>query len=405
LSIALCGARGVPHTYGGWEVFFVELAPRLVERGHEVIVYCRRTLFREKPPCYKGVRLIYLPSIETKVLGTPTHTMLCMLDMLFRKVDVALVVNVANAFYCIIPRLFGKHVAINVDGLDWRRDKWGPMGKRYFYLNAKWVGKICPRGVVTDAYEMRRVYLEDFGTPSACIAYGANVETSERPEVLCQYGLEPFQYYLILSRLVPENNADLIVSAFERVRTNKALAIAGDANYRSRFVERVKQTKCPRVRFLGHVGNAEQVKELHCNAYAYIHGHSMGGTNPALLKALGCGNCVLALETGFNVEVMQDYGIFFKHDAADLARKLQYVDDHPEAAAEYRRRAPERIREAYTWEKITDQYEELFLRLARGENPALTHSSVTGEPAVRTEAGAFAGGGCGSPGRGRNTSV
>ena len=376
LRIALFGSRGIPHTYGGAEAFLGELAPRLAARGHEVIVYCRRSLFKDRPSHYKNVRLIYLPSIETKVLGTPTHTLACMLDLLFRRVDAALVVNIANGFHCLIPRLFGKRMAINVDGMDWKRDKWGRFAKSYFYWNARCVGKICGKGVITDAYEMRRIYLEEFKTPSACIAYGANIETSSHPEVVRHYGLEPFEYYLIASRLVPENNADLIVQAFEQTRSRRLLAIAGGANYRSEFIERLRQTRDPRVRFLGHIGNEEHVKELHCNAYAYVHGHSMGGTNPSLLKALGCGNCVVALRTPFNQEVLHDYGIFFERDSNDLAARLQSLDDNPQVAETYRSRAPERVRQAYAWDKITDQYEELFLQLAAGENPALSHSSV-----------------------------
>jgi glycosyltransferase involved in cell wall biosynthesis len=297
-------------------------------------------------------------------------------DVLFRPVDVIFVVNVVNAFHCILPRLLGKHVAINVDGLDWKRGKWGYLGKRFFYWNAKSVGGICPKGVVTDAQEMRRIYLEEFGTASVSIAYGANLEKSTNPEVVKQYGLEPSGYYLVASRLVPENNADLIVRAFEKVKTPRLLAIAGNANYRSAFVERLKQTKDSRVKFLGHVGNPEHVKELHCNAYAYVHGHSLGGTNPALLKALGYGNCVLALGTAFNKEVLQNYGILFENHPADLTDKMQHIEDHPEVAASYGLRAPDRIREAYTWERITDQYEELFVQLANGQDPTKVHSSI-----------------------------
>ena len=385
LRIAILGSRGIPHTYSGYEAFAGEVGPRLVERGHEVTVYCRRGLFPERPKTYKGVRLIYVPNIETKVWGTFSHTLLCMFDVLFRGVDVPLVVNVANAFHCVIPRLVGKRVAINVDGLDWKRDKWGPLAKKYFYWNAKYVGRICPRGVVTDAEEMRQVYLKEFGTPSVSIAYGANIENGADPDVVRRYGLEPSQYYLVASRLVPENNADLIAQAFGRVRTSRQLVIAGNANYRSTFVDRLKETKDPRVRFLGHVGDADHVKELHCNAYAYVHGHSLGGTNPALLKALGYGNCVLALNTRFNAEVLQDYGVLFERDPIDLARKLQQIEDHPEQAAGYRLRAPERIREAYTWEKITDQYEELFVQLASGEDPTRVHSSLNQSVAARSQ--------------------
>ena len=376
LRIAICGGRGIPHSYSGTEALVAQLAPRLAARGHEMIVYCRSSLFRERPAFYQGVRLIYLPSIETKVLGSPTHTLLCAFDVMFRKVDFVLVMNIVNGLHCAVFRALGQQCAIMVDGQDWKRGKWGRLARSYFHWCAKHIGQICPRGVITDALGMRQIYLDEFGTTSACIASGAEIQVSTRPDVVRGYGLEPFGYYLIASRLVPENNADLIVKAFEHLRTDRVLAIAGTANYKSEFVERLKKTKDPRVRFLGHVADPEHMKELHCNAYAYVHGHSLGGVNPALLKALGCGNCVLALNTSFNVEPLQNYGILFEHNADDLARKLQEIEDHPETASEYRRCAPERIREAYSWETITDQYEEFFLRLAAGEDPTRTHSSV-----------------------------
>jgi glycosyltransferase involved in cell wall biosynthesis len=364
LKIAIFGSRGIPHTYGGAEAFLEELAPRLAARGHEVIVYCRSSLFADRPRLYRGVRLIYLPSIETKALGTPTHTLMCMLDVLFRGVDVFLVINIVNGFHCIIPRLLGKKFAINVDGLDWKRGKWGRLARKYFYSNAKHIGKLCPDGVITDAAEMQRIYLEEFGTSSTCIAYGANIERSRTPDLVRQYGLEPHNYYLIASRMVPENNPDLIIKAFEQLRSDKILAIAGGVNYRSDFVESLRQTRDRRIRFLGHVGNAEHVKELHCNAYAYVHGHSLGGTNPSLVKALGYANCIVALNTPFNREVLQNYGIMFERDSEDLRQKLQFIDENPDIAAQYRDRAPQRIREAYTWEHITDQYEQFFHNLA-----------------------------------------
>ncbi len=371
MSIAFFGSRGIPHTYGGAEAFLEELAPRLAARGHRVTVYCRSSLFRERPRQYRGVNLVYLPSIETKVLGTPTHTLACMLDVLVHPVDVFLVLNIVNGFHCILPKVFGRTFAINVDGLDWKRGKWGRLARKYFYLNAKLIGKICPDGVITDAVEMQRIYQEELQTPSTCIAYGANIETSEHPDVVRQYGLEPFQYYLIASRMVPENNPDLIVRAFEKLKTNKMLAVAGGVNYRSEFVQQLRQTRDPRIKFLGHVGDASHVKELHCNAYAYVHGHSLGGTNPSLVKALGYGNCIVALNTPFNREVLDGYGIIFERDVEDLRRQLQAAEDDPAMAAEYRGHAPERIREAYTWDHITDQYEDFFHQLvaSRARNP------------------------------------
>ena len=379
LRIAICGGRGIPSTYSGTETFFIELAPRLVERGHEVIVYCRKSLFRDRPPEYKGVRLIYLPSIETKTLGTFTHTLACMIDVLRRDVDAMLVTNVANAFHCLIPRLLGQPCAINVDGIEWLRGKWGRLGKSYFHLNAKLCGKILPHGIITDAYAMRRLYLEEFNTPSACIAYGANIDVSRNPDVVRRYGLEPGNYYLIASRLVPENNAALIVEGFKRSQTRRLLAIAGDANYRSEWIADLKANAGERVRFLGHVGDIDHVKELHCNCYAYIHGHMMGGTNPALLKALGYGNCILAHANPFNAEVLGEYGLLFQ-DPEDLASKISLLEEQSELAQSYRRRAPERIRNVYNWERITGQYEELFYQLAAGEDVTRVHSSIYEPP-------------------------
>jgi glycosyltransferase involved in cell wall biosynthesis len=379
LKLAIFGERGIPSSYSGTETFFIELAPRLVERGHEVIVYCRKALFQEQRAEYKGVRLIYLPSIATKNLGTFAHTLACTIDVLHRKVDAMLVTNVANAFHCVIPRLFRQNCAINVDGIEWKRGKWGSIGKSYFYWNARLVGKILPKGIITDAYAMRQLYLDEFRTPSACIAYGANIEGSTHPEVLRQYGLEPCNYYLIASRLVPENNAALIVEGFKKSPTKRLPAIAGDANYRSQFIDDLKLNAGDRVRFLGHVGDIDHVKELHCNCFAYIHGHMMGGTNPSLLKALGFGNCILAHDNPFNNEVLGGYGLLFR-DAGDLTEKITQLEDHPEVAQGYRQRAPARIRAVYNWDHITDQYEELFYHLATGKDPVVVHSSVTNPP-------------------------
>jgi glycosyltransferase involved in cell wall biosynthesis len=375
LRIAIFGGRGIPSTYSGTETFFIELAPRLAERGHDVIVYCRKALFNERPPEYKGVRLIYLPSIETKNLGTFTHTLACMVDVLRRDVDAMLVTNVANALHCVIPRIFRQNCALNVDGIEWKRGKWGRMGKAYFRWNARLSGRILPRGIITDAYAMRKLYLDEFNTPSACIAYGGNIESSTNPELVRQYGLEPGGYYLIASRLVPENNAALIVEGFKRAPTRRLLAIAGDANYRSSFIDDLKNNAGDRVRFLGHVDSIEHIKELHCNSYAYIHGHMMGGTNPALLKALGFGNCILAHHNPFNAEVVGKHGLLFQ-DAEDLAEKIRLIEEDPDLAESYRRHAPERVRDVYNWERITSQYEELFYLLASGEDPTRKHSSV-----------------------------
>jgi glycosyltransferase involved in cell wall biosynthesis len=140
------------------------------------------------------------------------------------------------------------------------------------------------------------------------------VESSENPDVVRQLGVEPNEYYLIASRLIPENHADLIVLGFIESGTSKKLVVAGGANYDSPFHRRLREIATDRVIFTGHIHDQSLIKELHCNCFAYVHGHSVGGTNPSLLKAMGYGNCVLALDTVFNREVLADTGLFFAKD-------------------------------------------------------------------------------------------
>jgi glycosyltransferase involved in cell wall biosynthesis len=368
MRVAMIGFRGLPHTYGGGEEIVRNIAPMLVERGEEVIVYCRSNLFKDRNPLYKGVRRIFLPTIEHKFLGQLIHATLANIDVLFRHTDVIYVYTLPSGVHTILPYLFRKRIVVNTDGFDWTRAKWGWIARNYFRLSA-WVVVHTATELLSDAEAMREYYLSTYNRDSTYIAYGANIVTSEHPEILEKYGLEPGDYYLIASRLVPENNAELIIKAFEGMKTTKLLAIAGAANFDSAWVRKLHSTKDPRVRFLGQVSDPEHMKELNCNCYAYIHGHSAGGSNPALLKALGTGSAIAALDTSCNVEVLtgkdgKEYGLIFGADVDDLRKKMQWMEDNPEAVGKLRMESPDRIREAYTYEHIADEYHALFCRTA-----------------------------------------
>ncbi len=365
MKIALVGTRGVPANYGGFETCAEELAVGLVARGHDVTAYCRPGNAPGDPQTYKGVRLVYRDFIDTKALSTLTHTRASLRHALRERYDVIMVFNAGNSPLTIGPRLRGARLALNVDGLEWKRAKWGPAAKLYYQL-AEWIATKTAHRIVTDSRAIQAYYDERFSTPSTFIAYGAHVETSDSDEVVRSYGLQSGGYYFVASRLEPENNADLTVAAFAKVKTERKLVIAGAANWDSPFVERLKRTTDPRVVFLGGVYAPGHIKELHCHCHAYVHGNEVGGTNPALLKALGYGNCVLAFDVPYNAEVVRDAGILYKRDVDDLAAKLQHVDGHPDEAAEYRRRGVARIRQAYLWEHVVDGYERLFQGLLAG---------------------------------------
>jgi glycosyltransferase involved in cell wall biosynthesis len=371
MLIRVLGIRGLPSTYSGLETIMGELAPRWVDAGHQVVVYCRKSLFAERPASWRGVELVYLPSIEHKVLSTLSHSFLAAAHASTQPSDVVLVWNAANGPFGWILRWTGKQAVINVDGMEWLRPKWQGIGSAYF----KWAATMATRAfpvVITDASEMKRLYLERFGVETTYIAYGANIEPSQHPEILEQYGLKPRDYYLIASRLVPDNNADLIVKAFVRSKSQRLLAIAGGADYRGNkmeaaFLDSLRAAANERVRFLGHIDNSEHIKELHHHCFAYIHGHQFGGINPSLLKALGFSNCILALDTPFSREVLDDgrYGILFSREPADLTAKINRLERDPELAEEYRQRATKPIRDHFNWDLIAQEYLDLFEGLRR----------------------------------------
>jgi len=361
MKIAILGTRGIPARYSGFETCVEEISIRLVEKGHKVIVYCRNSNSPDRPKEFKGVKLVHLPSTRTKTTDTFLHTLFSVMHVLFQHVDVILVFNVANSPLCIIPRLWGKKVVINVDGLEWKRRKWGRIAKKYFQLAEYLAMKICNK-IISDSRAIQKYYLERYKAESTFIAYGANIEASSKPEIIKEYNLIKGSYFFVVTRLEPENNTDLTIKAFEQVKTDKKLVIVGGVNYKSRFVQELKKTKDSRIIFIPPVYKKDHIRELFCNDYVYVHGNEVGGTNPALLSALGYGNCVLSLNVVYNEEVVGNSAILYDKSIEDLRAKMQYLIDNPDVVLKYKNMAVNRIKEAgYTWEKITDSYEQLLL--------------------------------------------
>lgn len=363
MKIAIMGIRGIPANYGGFETFAEEVAPRLVEKGHQVTVYGRSNNVNYKDNYYKGVRLVILPTISHKYFDTVAHTLLCVLHALKEKYDAILVCNSANAYCSFIPRLAGTPVAINVDGLEWQRSKWNRLGK-WFYLISEWLATFTATEIVTDAREIEKYYLKKFKKSSTFIPYGSPTGTVATTEVLQKFGLKPREYVLYVSRLEPENNAHLVVKAFERVKTDKKCVIVGDAPYNGEYIAELKKTRDARIIFTGYVFG-QGYRELQSNAYFYVQATEVGGTHPALLEGMGHGNCVLANDVPEHREVMADTGVFFDaRKNRDLAEKMQFLLDNPEVVRDYGKKAVQRIHSQYSWEKVADDYEQLFMKLA-----------------------------------------
>lgn len=361
MRIAILGTRGIPANYGGFETFAEELSVRLAARGHQVTVYCRAPYPRNT---YRGVHLVYLPTLRHKYFDTLAHTCISTLHLIVRRCDVALYCNGANAIFTLLPRLFGIRTPLNVDGLERKRRKWNRLAKTW-YLVSEWLATFCPTAVVTDAMAIQQYYRTRWKKESTFIPYGADTGKVPGRQTPLDLGLEPGRYFLYVSRLEPENHALQVREAFERVSTEMRLALVGDAPYAAEYIRRVRDTRDPRIVMPGAVYGAGY-HELQSHSFAYIHATEVGGTHPALIEAMGRGALVLYRQTAENAEVVGDAGIpFGEHD---LAEKLQQVLSLSEDQREcLRRTAEQRVRERYCWDAVTDAYEKLFVRLAGGK--------------------------------------
>lgn len=363
MKIAIMGIRGIPANYGGFETFAEYLSVGLVERGHDVTVYGRSHNIKHKGKFYRGVRLVILPTIRHKYFDTVAHTLLCVLHALKERYDVILICNSANAIFSWIPRIVGTPVALNVDGLEWKRAKWNALGKAFYKISER-LATFLPTEIVTDARDIEKYYLDRYGKRSTFIPYGTPIGGVDSTEVLEKFGVEPGKYILYVSRFEPENNPHRVVEAFEKVKTDMKLVMVGDAPYATEFIQKLRATKDPRIIFTGYVFG-QGYREFQSNAYFYVQATEVGGTHPALLEGMGHGNCVLANDVPEHREVLGDAGYFFStRNNGELTEKMQDLIDHPEKVEAARKKAIERIRERYTWDKITDQYEALFKRLA-----------------------------------------
>ena len=287
MRIAILGTRGIPASYGGFETFAEHLATRLVARGHQVTVYCRAHYVSPRQLEYHGVKLEVLPTIRHKYFDTVVHTFLSAIHAVSGRYDAALICNCANAPFSPILRLTGTPVAINVDGLEHKRKKWGWLGRRYYRL-AEYLSTLLPNEMVTDARVIQDYYLARHNTSSTMIAYGSEIERRPDRAAVRKWRVEPNRYVLYVSRLEPENNAHLVIEAFKKVRTAYRLLIVGDAPYAEQYISSLKAQARgdKRIIFTGFVFG-QDYRALQQNAYCYIHATEVGGTHPALLEAMG----------------------------------------------------------------------------------------------------------------------
>ncbi|HUO87383.1 MAG TPA: DUF1972 domain-containing protein [Thermoanaerobaculia bacterium] len=366
--VAIVGSRGIPGRYGGYETLAEELAVRMVERGWRVTVACRSHSTPRHLERYRGVDLLVLPTLPTKYLDTPVHTLLTTLELARRQgsgpIDAALVVNSANAVFVPLLQAAGIPTALHVDGVEKRRAKWGAPGRAVYAVSER-LACVLPDALVTDAEVIRRYYRERYAADSWVIAYGVDprTPTPDGESVLARLGLEPRRFFLYVSRFEPENNPHRVVEAYRHAAGELPLVMIGGAPYADRFIAELRRRADRRILFPGPI-YGEGYRELLSSALAYVHATEVGGTHPALVEAMGYGNCALVNDAPENREVAGDVGLYFRAaEPTSLTTLFDRVSAAPGEAAELGRRAARRAADLYSWPRVVERYERLFTHL------------------------------------------
>ncbi len=367
MKIALMGTRGVPASYSGFETCVEQLGQRLVERGHEVTVYCRSHHITYEGDYYKGMRLVKLPTIANKYLDTMVHSFISSIHALTQGYDIALYFIAGNSPVTWIPRLVGTKTLLNVDGLDWKREKWPTLAQKYIQFSEYLATKL-PNIYLTDSRVVQGYYQDRFNSTPPYIPYGSEIQQLPPGDVLSQFRLEPEQYILFVGRLVPENCAHHLVEAFRNLQTDKKCVIVGDAPYAEAYIAdlKAKAADDPRIVFTGYVFG-DGYHELGSNAYIFVETSGVGGTHPALVEAMAFGSCVITHDTPENLETIGEAGFAYngRSGATDLQQQLSQLLQEPDTVATYQQLAQQRAQMYYTWEAVTDAYEALFQQLTR----------------------------------------
>jgi glycosyltransferase involved in cell wall biosynthesis len=366
MRIALLGTRGIPASHGGFETCVEELGRRLVDKGHTVFVYSKQN--DSKLKTYKGMHVIEIPRISIKGIETLLSTFLSVIHSLFFHFDMHMLFNGANSPALFIYKLLKKKYALNTDGLEWKRGKWGIIGRNYYKLSERVSVLLC-KNLISDSQGIHDYYKQKYHVESTIIAYGAAIPPEYPNEnvqrILNELGLEKNKYILQITRFEPENHPLLTLQSIEQLPVAFKCVLVGGSNYRSEYLEKIEEQeqKNKNIILPGYIYHKEKLDILWQNALCYIHGNSVGGTNPALLQAMAAGRPVIALDCSFNREVLGENGYFYFYSKKSLIEQILSILEAPGIAGKKAAGAIARVRDHYSWDKIADQYEVFFKNL------------------------------------------
>ncbi|NQX14715.1 glycosyltransferase [Rathayibacter sp. VKM Ac-2857] len=363
-SLAVLGTRGYPSYYGGFETAVRRLAPHLVDAGWDVTVYGRPgATVDDAPDRDHRVRTVVTSGRDTRSLSTLSHGLSATRDAVRRAPDAALVMNAANGLFLPLLVRAGIPTLVNVDGMEWEREKWGPLARSVFRTGARMTARHATE-LAFDAREIARRWGTEFQRDGVLLSYGGDVP----PALPVEPGLRHRSYALMVARLVPENTvAEFFAAAPEIARTHDVV-IVGSSGYGGALDEQAARLAASheRIHHLGHLSDDARLFSLWQHAGACFHGHSVGGTNPALVQAMACGAPIVARDTVYNREVLGERGVFVEPDAASIAAAVRWMLRSPDQQDATGADALERARVHYSWEDVCSGYERTLAALADG---------------------------------------
>lgn len=365
MKLAIIGSRGFLAEYGGYETFVQKIAFGLSKKGFAITVYGIADYHnRNKDTLYPEIRRVWLWTIRIRFLEKVTSSFLGIVHACFSDADIIFSISTSPGLLLFLPRLFGKKIVVNPDGLEWRRPKWSWF-IRFWLRISEWTAVMFSNLVVADSKTIANYIQGKYKKCTVFIPYGAdeNLPLPEDGKILAKYGLVPNNYFLQVCRLEPENNAHIVIEEFVRYGGEKDLAIVGDTQHCLNYKEQLKKIANRKVKFLGGIYN-QDFKVILRNAYCYIHGHEAGGTNPVLLEAMASARCPIVLNVPYNLEVIAECGIGFSKNRGDLQSKLRLLEQDPNLVYEIGNKALERVKKHYTWDAVIENYIEIFKTVA-----------------------------------------
>jgi glycosyltransferase involved in cell wall biosynthesis len=358
MKIGLIGTRGVPATYGGFETCVEEVGARLADRGHDVVVYCRKSDRARRE--YRGMRLVHLPTVPIQSLETLSHSMLSALHASASGFDCAIMFNAANAPCLPFLRM---PVAVNTDGLEWKRGKWGPKGRRYLRWaegrTVRWSDR-----VIADAFAIKEYLDSEYETDAVYIPYGAPILSAGSMGPHSNAAVPSRGFHLLVARFEPENSVDLMLKGYLESGADLPLIVIGDTPYKTAYREKCVDLigLSSSIVHLGAVYDQDLLNWYYANCLTYLDGHTVGGTSPSLVRAMGAGAAVISRAIIFSHEVLGTDGWFYG-DAAELGALIAAAEDDKPQTRARGEQLRERATALYRWEDVADAYERLCVEL------------------------------------------